>query len=98
MARTLDQYLVMFYVYLLQSHKDEDCYIGSTNNLRRRFAEHNAGDIKSTKPRRPLSLIYYEAYKVEDDARKREKQLKLRGRALAQLKRRLKLRLQQDTD
>lgn len=85
----------MFYVYVLQSEKDKMLYVGSTNNLKRRFKEHNAGDVDSTKPRRPLILIYYEAYLLELDARNREKQLKLRGHALGQLKRRLRESLQQ---
>lgn len=98
MARTLDQYLVMFYTYVLKSELDNDLYIGSTNDLKRRFVEHNAGEVDSTKPRRPFTLVYYEAYRAEEDARKRERQLKLRGRSLAGLKRRLKKTLQPDTD
>lgn len=98
MARTLDQHLIMFYTYVLLSKSDGKLYVGSTNNLKRRFAEHNAGDVESTKPRRPLKLIYYEAYLLEIDARNREKQLKLRGRTLQGLKRRLKFSLQQDAD
>jgi putative endonuclease len=85
----------MFYLYVLKSKKDGDLYVGSTNNLQRRFKEHNAGDVESTKPRRPLELLYYEAYSVEQEARDREKQLKLRGHALGQLKRRIKKSLQQ---
>lgn len=88
----------MFYTYVLLSQKDKKLYVGSTNNLKRRLVEHNAGDVQSTKSRRPLSLIYYEAYAAEDDARNREDQLKLRGRSLEQLKRRLKHSLQQDND
>lgn len=64
-------------------------YIGSTNNLRRRFTEHNLGKIFSTKPRIPFQLVYYEAYKHEKDARNREKNLKLRSKAFSQLKKRL---------
>ncbi len=85
----------MFYLYILRSIKDNELYIGSTNDLKRRLKEHNAGDVQSTKPRLPLVLLYYEAYAAEPDARKREQQLKLRGRALAQLKRRLEFSLQQ---
>lgn len=80
----------MFYSYVLKSKKDNNNYIGSTNDLRRRFREHNDGKVNSTKHRRPLELIYYEAYKSEKDARKREHNLKLRSRAFAQLKKRIK--------
>jgi len=79
----------MFYVYVLKSQKDHDLYIGSTNSLERRLKEHNEGKVFSTKSRIPLEIIYYEAYKAESDARKREHNLKLRSRAHAQLKKRI---------
>ena len=79
----------MFYVYILKSKKDNKCYIGSTNNLKRRLKEHNDGLVFSTKGRRPLILIYYEAYRSEKDARKREANLKLKSRAYAQLYKRI---------
>lgn len=79
----------MFYVYVLKSKKDSLLYIGSTDDLRKRFKQHNDGKVLSTKVRRPFELIYYEAYKAEKDARKRESNLKLRSKAFQQLKRRL---------
>jgi putative endonuclease len=84
----------MFYVYILRSKRDNRLYIGSTNDLRRRIQEHNSGKSVSTKFRRPLELIYYEAYKSEQDARRRENNLKLFGRALGGLKRRIRLSLE----
>ena len=80
----------MFYIYVLQSKKDNKLYIGSTSNLSRRFKEHNEGKVKSTSYRRPLKLIYYEAYREEDIARKREHLLKS-GKANVELRRRLKI-------
>lgn len=77
------------WVYILKSLKDNKLYIGSTNNLKKRLLEHNNGNVFSTKYRKPFILIYYEAYKAEKDARKREKNLKLRSKALAQLKKRI---------
>ncbi len=79
----------MFYVYVLRSLKDKQLYIGSTNNLKKRFLDHNRGAVLSTKLRKPFELLYYEAYKMEKDARHREKNLKLGSTALRQLKRRL---------
>ncbi len=79
----------MFYLYILRSKKDGDLYIGSTNDLRRRIIEHNKGKVRSIDLRKPFELIYYEAYKSDKDARHREKNLKLRSKALEQLKRRL---------
>lgn len=79
----------MFYLYILKSKKDNELYIGSTNDLRKRLKEHNSGLVRSTRPRRPFEIVYYEAYKSEKDARKRERNLKLRSRAFAQLKKRI---------
>lgn len=80
----------MYYVYFLKSLKDNELYIGSCKDLRARFAKHNLGQITSTKNRRPLKLVYYEAYSVEEEARHREHNLKLRARALRQLLLRIK--------
>jgi len=52
----------MFYTYVLKSKKDNNLYIGSTKNLKKRFQEHNSGLIRSTKSRVPFELIYYEVY------------------------------------
>ena len=80
----------MFYVYILKSRKDGKLYIGYTNDLKRRVEEHNSGKNLSTKFRRPFELIYYEAYKSKEDAEHREDMLKLFGRALGGLRRRIK--------
>lgn len=79
----------MFYLYILKSKKDSNLYIGSTNDLKKRLSMHNDGKVFSTKLRRPFELIYYEAYRAESDARKRESNLKLRSRAYAQLAKRI---------
>lgn len=66
----------MFYVYLLKSEIDKDIYVGYSENLRKRFKEHNQAKVKSTKCYCPWILIYYEAYRNKKDAIKRERQLK----------------------
>ncbi|MCK4817711.1 GIY-YIG nuclease family protein [bacterium] len=38
----------MSYVYLLLREKDGQFYTGPTNDLERRFEDHNAGKVKST--------------------------------------------------
>ena len=67
---------MFYYVYILLSKKDGKRYIGYTNDLIRRVEEHNKGLVSSTKHRRPLKLIYYEACLSEKDAKRREKYLK----------------------
>ena len=66
----------MYYVYVLQSLKDKNYYIGYTNDLKKRVKEHNSGKVTSTKYRKPFKLIYYEASKNRQDAIHREKYLK----------------------
>jgi len=66
----------MYYNYVLLSKKDHRRYIGYTKDLRKRFKEHNNGKVDSTKSRRPLILVYYEACLNEEDALRREKYLK----------------------
>ena len=66
----------MYYVYLLESTIDKSWYIGYSSDLGKRFASHNAGSNKSTKSKRPLKIIYYEAYLDRHDAKGRERFLK----------------------
>ncbi len=64
----------MFYTYVLKSKKNGRLYVGSTDNLKRRFSEHNAGlGGKYTKDNRPFEIEYYEAYTSYDLARKAER-------------------------
>ena len=65
-----------FFTYVLQSLKDYNLYSGFTNNLKSRIEQHNKGQVESTKHRRPLKLIYFEACLNKDDALKREKYFK----------------------
>lgn len=78
----------MWYFYILQSETDNNLYFGSTNDLKRRFQQHNNGNVRSTSTRKPLKLIYYEAYLSENAARNREHTVKSsRGSRFALLKR-----------
>lgn len=66
----------MFYTYILKSEVDGKLYVGWTNDLKERFKKHQLGKVKSTKNRRPLQLVYYEACLLKEQAIAREKQLK----------------------
>jgi len=79
----------MFYVYVLKSKKDGSLYIGYTNDLKRRFVEHNKRNNKSTKHKAPFELVYYEAYKAQRDAKNREHMLKKFSGACTSLKTRI---------
>jgi len=66
----------MFYVYVLQSEKDNKFYVGYTNDLKSRLKLHNEGKIISTRNRQPIKLVYYEGSLNRQDALHREKYLK----------------------
>ena len=65
-----------YYVYVLQSEKDRNFYIGVTSDIKKRLEDHNSGKVSTTKSRRPLKLIYWEGCLNNKDAAKREKYLK----------------------
>jgi putative endonuclease len=65
-----------FFVYALKSVKRNYIYVGLTDNIERRIAEHNSGRSKTTKPYAPFILILTEEFPSRIEARKREKYLK----------------------
>ena len=65
-----------WFVYILRSGKRNWIYVGSTNNVVRRFEEHNDGLVQSTKFHRPLKLAAYIAVETEKKARELERYLK----------------------
>ena len=65
-----------WYVYVLRSKKSREIYIGSTNDLKRRINDHNAGLCKATKRYVPWTLEMSVAVKTEDKARELEKYFK----------------------
>lgn len=78
----------MHYVYVLESRRNGEVYVGSTNDLRERFFAHNRGLSPSTRRYLPWALVYYETYRTEALARAREHGLKRHGNAMRELKKR----------
>ena len=71
----------MPYVYILKC-ADGSYYVGSTTNLERRLAQHQAGAIKGyTESRRPVNLVWSAEFPTEHDAFLRERQMKGWSRA-----------------
>lgn len=65
----------MPFTYILKCC-DNSFYTGSSINLEKRLAEHNAGEgANYTSKRLPVELVYYEEYNRIDDAFNREKQI-----------------------
>jgi putative endonuclease len=81
--------MTMYYTYVLKSKKNGRLYTGYTNDLRKRFKEHNDKRSTYTKGRAPYELIYYEACIDQGDARARELYLKA-GKGKKYIKSRLK--------
>lgn len=75
--------IIFYYVYVLRSLKDGLFYIGYSEDLKTRVADHNSGKNLSTKNRRPLELIFYEAFPNKLDALNRERYFKTtKGKAV----------------
>lgn len=64
--------MYMFY----EVKRDGNFYVGHTVDLLKRMEHHNKGIVESTRYRRPLELIYYEACIEQKDALHREKYLR----------------------
>jgi len=67
---------MFYYVYILQSQKDNSFNIGYTTDLIKRLKQHNSGESQATKPFRPYKLIFYESFLDRIDAENREIYLK----------------------
>jgi putative endonuclease len=65
-----------WFVYILQSQKDNCLYVGISRNPEKRLQQHNAGKTFSTRNRRPFELRYTEKHDSLHQARQREKFLK----------------------
>lgn len=66
----------MYKVYVLRNIKGDRLYIGFTDDIKRRLAEHNSGKTKSTKEYGPWEVVYVEEVNTIKEAREREKYLK----------------------
>lgn len=57
--------------------RDKTLYTGWTNQLEKRLAAHNEGrGAKYTKSRRPVKLVYREAFATKEEAMRREYEIK----------------------
>lgn len=79
----------MYYVYFLKSLRNNDLYIGSTENVFNRLKKHNLGEVKSTQFYRPWELLGFEEFKTRSEAVRRERFLKT-GQQKELLKRKYK--------
>ena len=66
----------MFYVYAIRSQTRNYIYVGLTDNLNRRFLQHNKKLNPVTRAYAPFDLIWTGQYATRAEARKKEKYLK----------------------
>ena len=70
-----------FFVYILRC-ADISYYVGSTDELERRIAEHQHGDgCDWTQSRRPVELMWSQEFVTRDEAHSAEQQIKRWSRA-----------------
>ena len=70
-----------YYVYILASHRNGTLYVGVTNDLKRRVAEHREGLADGfTKKYKVHMLVHFESTSSIESAIVREKQLKAGSR------------------
>ena len=66
-----------YYIYIMSNKTDSTLYVGVTNDLERRVAEHRSGAIPGfTEKYHCHKLVYFERYSDVNQAIAREKQLK----------------------
>ena len=68
----------MYYVYIIKSTIKNWVYVGNTENIDKRLAEHNSGLVKSTKSYRPFRLLFVQIVMSRIEARDFEKYCKVR--------------------
>ena len=66
----------MGFVYILSSLRKNKYYVGSTNDLERRFFQHKSGKVKSTKGLLPVKLVFSQKFETLQIARRIESKLK----------------------
>ena len=70
----------MNYTYIVKC-KEDTLYTGWTNDLEKRVNAHNDGKgAKYTKSRKPVTLVYYEAFRTKEEAMSREYHIKRMSR------------------
>ena len=67
---------MQFYVYILSSDVNGQFYIGQTQDIQNRLTKHNKGYVKSTKSKRPWTLLFSYSCDTRSIAMSLEKKLK----------------------
>ncbi|NLF40947.1 GIY-YIG nuclease family protein [bacterium] len=72
--------MASFVVYILQSQSTGETYVGQTNDIDRRLAQHNDPEFRGTlhtkRRQGPWKLLHQEEFMSRSDAMRRERWLK----------------------
>jgi predicted GIY-YIG superfamily endonuclease len=61
-----------FYTYMLRCN-DASYYVGHTDDLEERIADHNSGGFSAyTRKRRPVTLVWSDEFQTREEALSRE--------------------------
>ncbi len=66
----------MGFLYIVQSTKNRQFYIGSTPDYKKRLIEHNQDLCKATKGRGPWRMVFVQKFETLKQARQAEYKLK----------------------
>jgi putative endonuclease len=66
----------MYFVYILQSKKDDSLYVGMTEDVKQRLAQHNNGNARYSSSKRPYALKWFCGFASKKQAFQFEKYLK----------------------
>lgn len=64
------------FLYILQSKKNGEYYVGTTKDIGIRLDQHNRGVGKSTRANSPWRVVYREKFNTRSEAIRREKEIK----------------------
>ena len=70
------QFIMSYFVYIIQSEVDNTYYKGYTQNPEYRLCQHNNGESRYTSNKIPWNLVFLEEYQTKKEAIIREKQIK----------------------
>jgi len=63
-------------LYIIESIKNKSYYIGSAKDVERRVGQHNSGNVKATKYKRPYKLVFSQSFNTIEKAREAERKIK----------------------
>ncbi|MDO8492198.1 MAG: GIY-YIG nuclease family protein [bacterium] len=66
----------MYFVYILQSEKDDSYYVGVTADVDKRLKEHNSGSSKYSSSKKPFHLLWHCCFSDKKKAYDFERYLK----------------------